>query len=536
MTDSRLDDLEKRLTSLQEEIRGGLQYLDWRLDRFSHKMRICFAEVVQTQDLEEEQPTTDVEAQKEDAGSVDWREELYQKIQSMNELYFEPLNELYQDFAQTVQKEYDFIPPENLQGVENFKITMEYSLELLQYSRDDIYPVLKATLPWHEKHIVAILKGNNKLPLGPSQPMPQQGNSQDPQSKQHDSCADHQMQSSGTSVQPRKELPLLAARKETAPDNQYEKSMRSYIIPPNEITVTFEDIGALDEIKELLQELIILPLKRPELFKGLLKPCRGILLFGPPGTGKTMLAKALAHEAGATFINVSMSAIASKWFGDSESNTKALFTLAAKVAPAIIFIDEVDNILGQGTGDRDKVASVRNEFMIHWDGLLTKSEERILVLAATNRPFNLDEAIIRRFERRIMVGFPSLESRELILRTLLSKENAEQLDVKELATMTVGYSSSDLKNLCVAAAYRPLRELIQREKSMRLKKQSTTEEQSIESATACRSLNMEDFREAMNQIAASCTSESSLSKQLEQWNELYGDGGSRKKQQLSYFF
>ncbi|URD80280.1 AAA-type ATPase family protein [Musa troglodytarum] len=527
MTDSRLDDLEKRLTSLQEEVRGGLTYLDGRLDRFFHKMRICFADVLQTQDLAEEQQMPDDEVQKEDAGSVDWREELYQKIQSMNELYFEPLYELYQSFSQTVQKEYDTIPSEYLQGVENFKITMEYSLELLQYSRSDIYPDLKATLPWHEKHIIALLKGNNKLPLGPSQPMPQQGNSQDPQSKHHGSCADHQMQSSGTAVQPLKKLPLLAARKETAPDNEYEKSMRSYIIPPNEITVTFEDIGALDEIKELLQELIILPLKRPELFKGLLKPCRGILLFGPPGTGKTMLAKALAHEAGATFINVSMSAIASKWFGDSESNTKALFTLAAKVAPAIIFIDEVDNILGQGTRDSDKVASIRNEFMIHWDGLLTKSEERILVLAATNRPFNLDEAIIRRFERRIMVGLPSLESRELILRTLLLKENAEQLDVKELATMTVGYSSSDLKNLCVAAAYRPLRELIQREKSMRLNKQSTTEEQSIESATACRSLNMEDFREAMNQIAATCTSESFLLKQLEQWNELIGPSLSR---------
>uniref|UniRef100_A0A453F2X7 AAA ATPase AAA+ lid domain-containing protein n=1 Tax=Aegilops tauschii subsp. strangulata TaxID=200361 RepID=A0A453F2X7_AEGTS len=107
---------------------------------------------------------------------------------------------------------------------------------------------------------------------------------------------------------------------------------------------------------------------------------------------------------------------------------------------------------------------IKNEFMTHWDGLLSKSNERILVLAATNRPFDLDEAIVRRFEHRIMVGLPALESRELILKKLLSKEKVEEgIDFKELATSTEGYSGSDLKNLCVTAAYRPVRELIQKE-------------------------------------------------------------------------
>ena len=190
---------------------------------------------------------------------------------------------------------------------------------------------------------------------------------------------------------------------EVPPDNEFEKRIRPEVIPASDIGVTFADIGALDEIKESLQELVMLPLQRPDLFKGgLLKPCRGILLFGPPGTGKTMLAKAIANEAGASFINVSMSTITSKWFGEDEKNVRALFTLAAKVAPTIIFVDEVDSMLGQRTrvGEHEAMRKIKNEFMTHWDGLLTKPGERILVLAATNRPFDLDEAIIRRFERR----------------------------------------------------------------------------------------------------------------------------------------
>lgn len=341
--------------------------------------------------------------------------------------------------------------------------------------------------------------------------------------------------------------------KEVAPDNEFEKRIRPEVIPANEIGVTFNDIGSLEETKESLQELVMLPLRRPDLFKGgLLKPCRGVLLFGPPGTGKTMLAKAIANEAGASFINVSMSTITSKWFGEDEKNVRALFTLAAKVSPTIIFVDEVDSMLGQRTrvGEHEAMRKIKNEFMTHWDGLMTKPGEQILVLAATNRPFDLDEAIIRRFERRIMVGLPSTENREKILKTLLSKEKAENVDFRELATMTEGYTGSDLKNLCITAAYRPVRELIQRERKKDLARKKKAQENNNDSTDASsetkepekeeepivlRALNMEDLRQAKNQVAASFASEGAVMNELKQWNELYGEGGSRKKEQLTYF-
>ncbi|GBG68993.1 hypothetical protein CBR_g3692 [Chara braunii] len=207
------------------------------------------------------------------------------------------------------------------------------------------------------------------------------------------------------STEPAKK-PVTAAPKEPEPaaDNEFEKKIRSEMIAPGRVGVSFDDIGALDKVKQTLRELVMLPLKRPEIFSRgkLMKPCKGILLFGPPGTGKTMLAKAVATEAGASFLNVSMSTITSKWFGEDEKNVRALFTLAAKVAPTIVFIDEVDSMLGRRTrvGEHEAMRKIKNEFMSHWDGLTSQEDVRVLILAATNRPFDLDDAIIRRFQRR----------------------------------------------------------------------------------------------------------------------------------------
>eukprot|EP00249_Psilotum_nudum_P020429 c27701_g1_i2 orf=434-2992(+) len=335
---------------------------------------------------------------------------------------------------------------------------------------------------------------------------------------------------------------------EVPPDNEFEKHIRSEVIPAGEVGISFMDIGALDNVKEALQELVMLPLRRPDFFnrEGLIKPCKGILLFGPPGTGKTMLAKAVATEAGATFINVTMSTITSKWFGEDEKNVKALFTLAAKVAPTVIFIDEVDSMLGQRSrmGEHEVMRKIKNEFMAHWDGLRTNCKDRILVLAATNRPSDLDEAIIRRFERRIMVGLPNVEHREKILRAILAKEKLEKdFDFKELAVMTDGYSGSDLKNLCMAAAYRPIREILHKEKvehkGIKLDGAQEANASACPDSDGCelslRPLTMKDMMETKNQVSASFAAEGAAMAELQEWNELYGEGGSRKKQQLTYF-
>lgn len=331
--------------------------------------------------------------------------------------------------------------------------------------------------------------------------------------------------------------------KDVVTDNEFEKMLLPEVIPPDELGVTFDHIGALDNVKETLRELVMLPLQRPELFvKGqLTKPCRGLLLFGPPGTGKTMLAKAVATEAGANFINISMSTIASKWFGEAEKYVKAVFTLASKISPSVIFIDEVDSMLGRRGKDTEHSAmrKLKNEFMASWDGLRTRERERVLVLAATNRPFDLDEAVIRRFPRRLMIDLPDADNRAKIMKVILAEEDlAPDFHVEELAASTDGYSGSDLKNLCTTAAYRRIRELLDQEKKDKEKATAAGVEPPQAEAgfvPYIRPLTMADMRQAMEKVRSSVASDAGSMMELQQWNEQYGEGGTRKKTTLSYF-
>ncbi|XP_012829183.1 PREDICTED: ATPase family AAA domain-containing protein 1-B-like [Erythranthe guttata] len=295
---------------------------------------------------------------------------------------------------------------------------------------------------------------------------------------------------------------------------EYERSFVSSVIRPKEIGVKFDDVGALDHVKKVLNELVILPMKRPELFTrgNLIRPCKGLLLFGPPGTGKTLIAKALATEAGANFMNISTGCITSRWYGEDEKFVRGLFSYAAKLAPVVIFVDEVDDLLGArgGNSEHESTRRFRNEFMLRWDGLKSTDSQRILVLGATNRPFDLDDAVIRRMPRRIYVDLPDVKNRTQILKVLLAKENLESgFSFEQLAKATDSYSGSDLKNLCVAAAYRPVQELLQEE----------SKGTKVDGAPALRPLTLDDFIRSKTTVGPSVSDDSSSVIKLKKWNE-----------------
>ncbi|KAL3699691.1 hypothetical protein R1sor_017713 [Riccia sorocarpa] len=246
--------------------------------------------------------------------------------------------------------------------------------------------------------------------------------------------------------------------------NTYEDMIACDVINPEDIDVTFSSIGGLELVKQSLHELVILPLQRPDLFQHgkLLRPQKGVLLYGPPGTGKTLLAKAIAKESQAVFINVRIATLMSKWFGDAQKLVTAVFTLAYKLQPSIIFIDEVDSFLGQRrVTEHEALTNMKTEFMALWDGFTTDQNARVMVLAATNRPWELDEAILRRLPRAFEVPMPDVKQRASILRVILKGENVEEeLDIEKLAQMSEGYSGSDLTELCKQAAYLPIRDLL----------------------------------------------------------------------------
>ncbi|XP_036323458.1 spastin, partial [Rhagoletis pomonella] len=188
--------------------------------------------------------------------------------------------------------------------------------------------------------------------------------------------------------------------------------------------VEWSDIAGQEVAKQALQEMVILPSVRPELFTGLRAPAKGLLLFGPPGNGKTLLARAVATECSATFLNISAASLTSKYVGDGEKLVRALFAVAREMQPSIIFIDEVDSLLSERSSNEHEASRrLKTEFLVEFDGLPGNPEgDRIVVLAATNRPQELDEAALRRFTKRVYVSLPDMDTRELLLSRLLEKQ------------------------------------------------------------------------------------------------------------------
>lgn len=300
------------------------------------------------------------------------------------------------------------------------------------------------------------------------------------------------------------------------PDGELVDMLERDILQKN-LNVRWSDIADLEEAKRLLEEAVVLPIWMPDFFKGIRRPWKGILMVGPPGTGKTMLAKAVATECGTTFFNVSSSTLTSKYRGESEKLVRLLFEMARYYAPSTVFIDEIDSLCSKRGSDTEHEASrrVKSELLIQMDGITNNEEpaKTVMVLAATNFPWDIDEALRRRLEKRIYIPLPNQSGRVSLLNiSLRDVEKSQDLDLPRIAKMLDGYSGSDITNVCRDACMMAMRRRIAGLAPEEIKNLSREE---LELP-----VTMEDFSDSVERVNKSISAEDL--RRYEKWMREFG--------------
>jgi SpoVK/Ycf46/Vps4 family AAA+-type ATPase len=357
---------------------------------------------------------------------------------------------------------------------------------------------------------------------------------------------------------------------------QHEQRLLSCIVDPVSLSTTFSQVHLPEHTVDAVRTIVSLPLLHPAAFQqGILKEhgMTGCLLFGPPGTGKTLVVRALAKEAGCRMLIISPSDVMDMYVGEGEKLVKAVFSLARRLSPCVVFLDEMDALFGARVSGRESGGAfahrgVITEFMQEMDGLKSSREDRVIVIGATNRPFDLDDAVLRRVPRRLLVDLPGEKEREEILKILLRDEMlAPEIDLRALAMKTESFSGSDLKHLCVSAALDAVKENVQvpwkpdvlkissaselitppevasldtasasqisgtetRTETQADAQEPSLEEPAVEPSPHVRVIYARHFTKALKEITPSSSESLGSLADLRKWNEEFGEGRKDKK-------